>query len=130
MSRYVLDSFAILAFLQKEKGWERIKSLLEQAASGDVELHMSLVNMAEVHYLVMRRREDATQVLAAIEALPIRISSADEYIPRVVELKARYHVSLADCFGAALAVELRCPVITGDPEFEKMSDILTIEWIA
>jgi len=47
----------------------------------------------------------------------------------VVQLKSRYPVSLADCFAVALAQSLECPVVTGDPEFRKLEDIVKVEWL-
>lgn len=129
MSRYVLDSFAILAFLQEEPGWQRVKELLVSAANGDAEVHISAINLAEVQYIIIRRGEDIDQRLAALEALPFNIASADAYIPQVVELKAGYPVSLADCFAAALAQDLDCPLLTSDPEFRKLEKIIKIEWL-
>ncbi|MCX6375220.1 MAG: hypothetical protein NTU88_04140 [Armatimonadetes bacterium] len=44
-------------------------------------------------------------------------------------MKARYAISLADCFAAALAQDLDCPLVTGDPEFKKLEGMLKIEWL-
>lgn len=128
-SRYVLDSFALLTFLQEESGWERVRDLLQAATRGEVELHMSLINMAEVRYMLARRGADRPQVLAAIEALPITIASADRYIESVIRIMATHPVSLADCFAAAVAAELGCPVVTGDREFKRLKDVAQVEWL-
>ena len=128
-SRYVLDSYAILAFLQQEAGWARTKELLQAAASGDIELHMSAINLAEVQYLITRRGRDVPQRLAALESLPLKVASADAYLPQIVDLKAKYPLSLADCFAAALALDLNCPLVTGDPEFHLLESVITVEWL-
>ena len=129
MSKYVLDSHAVLAFLQLESGWERVKDLMRAASDGEVELYMSAINLAEVKYIAIRRKGHTLQTMAAIEALPITIMSADEYIEQVVVLKARYAVSLADCFAAALAIDMDCALVTGDPEFKKLEGSLRVEWL-
>ncbi|MDO8587387.1 MAG: type II toxin-antitoxin system VapC family toxin [Armatimonadota bacterium] len=129
MSRYVLDSHAVLAFLQQERGWERVKDLITASSSGAVELYMSIINLAEVKYIVMRRKEHTPRVMAAIEALPVRILSADECIDQVIALKTRFAVSLADCFAAAAAIQLDCPLVTADSEFSKLEGVLQIEWL-
>ena len=129
MNKYVLDSFAILVFLQQEKGWERVRDLLKEAEEGTTKLYMSVINMAEVKYILARRGINNLQVIAAIEALPIDIVSADEYIDQVIELKASHAVSLADCFGAAIARNMDCPIVTADPEFIKLENILRVEWL-
>lgn len=129
MSKYVLDSFAVLAFLQQEKGWERVRQLIQEAVEGKTQLYISSINLAEVQYMVLRRERNSSQILAAIEALPFNVESADECIQQVVDLKAGYPVSLADCFAAALAVKLDCPLVTADPEFKKLEKIVNIEWL-
>lgn len=129
MSRYVLDSYAILAFLQQEQGWERIRELIRGAVEGNIELYMSIINIAEVKYMITRRSKNRPQVMAAIEALPIHILSADEYVEQVIDLKAEYPVSLGDCFAAAAAIDLDCPLVTADPEFRKLEEVLLVEWL-
>jgi ribonuclease VapC len=129
MSSYVLDSYALIAFLQKEPGWEYISRLIRSAIDGTVELHMSVINLAEVYYTIERRGKSTPHMLSAIKALPIHIASADAYIEQIISIKAKYAISLADCFAAALAVDLHCPLVTGDPEFKKLESFLTVEWL-
>ena len=129
VSRYVLDSFAILAFIQKEQGWQRVGELIQNAEDGEVELCMSIINLAEVKYLIARRGRSTPQLIAALEALPVTFVSADEYVEAVIALKANYAVSIAGCFGAAIALHLNCPLVTADPEFRKLEHILQIEWL-
>jgi ribonuclease VapC len=128
-NRLVLDSYALLAQLQHEPGWEHVQALLKAAACGEQELHISVINLAEVQYRVIRVADDPEAVLRVVEALPLIVAPADPYVPAIVELKARYAVSLADCFAAALAMELGCPVLTGDPEFRKLEGEVTVEWL-
>jgi len=103
--------------------------MLSDAANERLDLYISVINLAEVQYKIIRRDPDPTQRLAWVQALPIAISPADPLIPEVVQLKARYPISLADCFAAALAQDLDCPVVTGDPEFRKVEEIVKIEWL-
>ena len=128
-NRLVLDSYALLAQLQHEPGWEHVQALLKAAACGEQELHISVINLAEVQYRVLRAADDPRAVLRVVEALPLIVAPADPYVPAMVELKARYAVSLADCFAAALAMELGCPVLTGDPEFRKLEGEVAVEWL-
>lgn len=130
MSSYVLDSYALLALIQQERGWERVRALLQEATDRKSDLLMSVINMAEVKYTLVRRGRNTPQVIAAIEALPIEIASADESIDAVISLKANYALSLADCFAAAVAIENNCPVVTGDPEFRKLEGLVQVEWVA
>lgn len=91
---------------------------------------MSVINFAEVQYIIARRRKMPPQVIAAAEALPIAIASADAYIKQVVRIKAQHSISLTDCFAAALAIDLNCPLVTSDPEFRKLEGMLTVDWLS
>lgn len=53
----------------------------------------------------------------------------NEIIFSASEMKAKYAISYADCFAAATALEYEASIITGDPEFKKLEDIVKIEWI-
>jgi len=52
--------------------------------------------------------------------------------PVAYGLKARYPISYADSFAAALAMINNCPLLTGDPEFRSLEKqgIISIEWLA
>ncbi len=129
MNKYVLDSYALMVLTQKESGWQRVMDIIKSANNGSVELYMSVINMAEVNYMLARRGKNTPQITSAIQALPIILASADEYIEEVTSLKAEYAISLADCFGAVLAKALDCPIVTGDPEFRKLDKIIKIVWL-
>jgi len=44
-------------------------------------------------------------------------------------LKAKYRIAYADCFTAALGKLKKAEVITGDPEFRKLSKEIRVKWI-
>jgi predicted nucleic acid-binding protein len=129
VSKFVVDSYAILAFLQKEPGYGRIEALLRGAMNGEAEVHITAINLAEVHYHVLRRGRNAAKILAAIEALPLCVASADAYLPHVVDLKAKHTIPFPNCFAAALAQELHRPLITGDRAYRKLGESLEVEWL-
>ncbi len=128
----VLDSFAILAFLRGEPGGDSVKTWLQRAEAGRVRLALSTINLGEVLYIVERRHglTRAAQVLAFLQAGPLVLYEAT--LPRVLaaaHLKARFPIALADAFAAALAQELKAPLLTGDPEFKALEGTLTIHWL-
>jgi predicted nucleic acid-binding protein len=43
--------------------------------------------------------------------------------------KARYTISYADAFAAALAQELRAPLVTADLEFEQVESHVEVLWL-
>jgi predicted nucleic acid-binding protein len=45
------------------------------------------------------------------------------------DFQARYRMSLADAFAAALAKEKKAELVTGDPEFKALEGEVKIRWI-
>jgi len=130
--KYVLDSFALLAHFQAENGGEKVRILLEKAGKKEAYLFMSMLNLGEVYYITSRGlgRLTAQSLLADTKALPIVICSvSDDQVIDAAELKAQYAISYADAFAASLAQMLQASVVTGDPEFSIIKDIVPISWI-
>jgi ribonuclease VapC len=128
-----LDAFALLPYLQREPGHQRVRSLLDDAASQRVALSMCTVNLGEVLYWLERRRgAAAAHTLAAnIRELPIDLVDADlDLTVAAARVKAAFPVSLADAYAAALAQRLGAAVLTGDPDFQRLEGALPVEWLA
>ena len=135
MKEYVLDSYAILAYLESEPGSDRIQELFEEAAESGCKLSMCSVNLGEVIYIVERERglSQAQETLARIAELPIEILDADRVLTlAAAHIKAQCPIAHADCFSAALTVMKKATLVTGDPEFHKVTGVsaIEIEWLA
>jgi len=129
----VLDSFALLCFLRGEAGDEKVARLLEQAGVRDEPLHMTEVNYAEVKYIVMRKdgADRWEEIAGELPALPIEFHPAARALAEIAaNFKARYKVSLADAFAAALARERKADLVTGNPEFKRLEKEIKISWLA
>lgn len=129
----VLDSYALLALLRDEPGAEIVAGLLERAGQQNRSVHMTEVNYAEVQYTI--RRKDGETVWASIAgellAAPIEFHAADRRLADVAAgFKARFKISLADAFAAALAKERKAELVTGDPEFRVLEKEIKIRWLA
>lgn len=128
----VLDSYALLAFLRGEPGEEQVAALLEKAGNRDTPLHMTEVNYAEVKYLVVRKdgAERWAQIARELPTLPIEFHPADGALANAAaDFKARFKISLADAFTAALAKEKKAELVTGDPEFKPLEKEMKILWL-
>jgi len=129
---YVLDSFALLAYLGGEVGEERVKEILHDASRGESRAFLALINLGEVVYITERERglAKAQEVLAIIEQLPIEILSVDrQVVLEAAHVKANYPVAYADAFAITAAQANDGVLVTGDPEFEAVKDFVRIEWI-
>jgi len=128
----VLDSYALLAFLFREQGCDTIRSLLEWAVENGQQHLITSVNWAEVRYIVERKAgpERWSEVRDSLASLPLDVVSADRELAELAgELKVEGAISLADCFAAALALELDLPVYTGDPEFRAVEPDVKVCWL-
>ena len=132
-SIYILDSFALLAFLEGEPSADRIRVILQAAQEERALVYLSVINLGEVLYITERERSlvIAQQVLAALEQLPLELLEASQTrVLAAAHIKANYPISYADAFAVAAAQEFQATVVTGDPEFAKVTAIIRVEWLA
>lgn len=130
--RYVLDAFALLAYLRREPGWRTVRGLLRDAANQRAELSICVINLGEVLYMTERKRsaEQARAALGYVEQLPLQTVDADQPLTlRAARIKACHRVSYADAFAVALAQELDATVVTGDPEFRTVEEVVRVRWL-
>jgi len=130
--RYVLDSFALLAYLRREPGWREVRSLLRDAARARTELSLCVVNLGEVLYMTERRNgvEQARATLGRLEQLPLQSVDADRALTlRAARVKASHGVSYADAYVVALAQLRDATVVTGDPEFAAVEQLVRVLWL-
>jgi predicted nucleic acid-binding protein len=121
MANFVLDSYALLAYFRNEEGSENVEQLLVDAASDKHGLYLTNVNAGEVYYMSHRKDGLAKAELAwkALKQFPIHIVDADlDFTLAAAKLKAKYSISFADAFAAALTIKRKAILITGDDEFE------------
>jgi predicted nucleic acid-binding protein len=132
MPAKVLDSFALIAYFRDEPGAETVENLLVTAGRKDAPLHMTEVNYAEVKYSIVKKDgpaawQDAAKIL---HSLPIEFHPANRSLAdAAADLKARFKISLADAFAAALAREKKAELVTGDPEFKELDKEIKINWL-
>jgi len=132
MSAKVLDSFALISYFRDEPGAEAVENLLVVAGKKDSPLHMTDVNYAEVKYSIVKKDgakawQEAAKVL---QGLPIDFhSTTREMADTAADFKARFKMSLADAFAAALAKERKAELVTGDLEFKTLEKEIKIAWL-
>jgi predicted nucleic acid-binding protein len=128
----VLDSWAIMAYLQDEPSGEKIADMIADAKDDGQTLLMSVINIGEVWYSVARRRStaDADRALRWISEIGIEFVDADIELTRIAAMfKAKGGISYADCFAAALAKHHKATLVTGDREFEQLKNDISISWL-
>jgi len=136
LNSFVLDSFALIGYLENEAFSARIEKLLKQARQGEIQIYLHALHLGEVYYIILREQGQnlAELAYARIKAFPLRyIDIIDEDLLRTAaRLKANYPISYADSFAASLAIIHNSYLLTGDPEFKKLEkkETISIEWLA
>jgi ribonuclease VapC len=128
----IIDSHALIAFLQGEVGAERVASLLGGAREGKVRALMSTVNLGEVAYVTERLLglRSAQAALAAIDQLPVEILDVDRSVAlHAAHFKALYKLPYVDALVAAVARLYGGTVLTGDRDFTAVEAVVSVEWL-
>jgi predicted nucleic acid-binding protein len=132
MPAKVLDSFALIAYFRDEPGAETMENLLVSAGKKDNPLLMTDVNYAEVKYSILKKdgAEAWREAAKVLEGLPIEFHPTTRALAdAAADFKARYKLSLADAFAAALAKERRAELVTGDLEFKPLEKEIKVQWL-
>ena len=127
----ILDAYALIAFFENEPGADYVRGLLLEAESGITQLLMSVVNLGEIWYSVAREisTEEADAIVREIFNMSIEVVDADwEVTHQAAIFKKIGGLSYSDCFAAALGKLRDAEVITGDPEFQKLKEEVSITW--
>jgi ribonuclease VapC len=129
---FVLDSFAVLAYLGGEPGQGRVQQVLQLAEAGDCRAVLTLINLGEVAYIIERAQglTRAQEALGLIDQLPIELIPVDkDLVLSAAHIKANYPLAYADAFSAATSLALNGLVLTGDPEFAGLTEIIQVEML-
>ncbi|HLE90737.1 MAG TPA: type II toxin-antitoxin system VapC family toxin [Anaerolineales bacterium] len=129
---YVLDTWAVIAYLEDEPSAPQIADLIASAHEDSIPVFMTVVNVGEVWYIIAREvsQEEANKSIKELHDLRIQFENVDwELTQEAARFKSQHKMSYADCFAAALAKIRKAELITGDKEFKVLQDEIKISWI-
>jgi len=132
MKKYVLDSYALLAYCEKEKGSDEVTEIFISALEEKAEIFVSVINLGEMYYIALREGGEsrAENYRNVILQYPIEIIDADmEQTLMAARYKAHYKISYADAFAAGLAEINKAILVTGDKEFKQVVKKIKIYWL-
>ena len=123
---FVLDTSALMAFIEQEEGAERVREIL---------LNQSIIipwlSILETVYISQRElgEEEALTRYALLKQLNAKIVwDADEaLLLNAARIKSTHRLSLADSVIAAIAFQNEAILLHKDPEYEPLQDILGME---
>lgn len=129
---YVLDTWAVIAFLADEPSGEQVEELIAIAHEEQIPIYMSVVNVGEVWYTLAREisEKEADTGIKMLGDLRIQFENVDwELTQEAARFKSQNKMSYADAFAAALAKIKKADLITGDNEFKPLDGEIKISWV-
>lgn len=128
----VLDSWAVLAYLEDESAGQRVADIIVDAHEQGTPLMMSAVNAGEVWYILAREvsETEADKAVDGLRQLGIEFADANWPLARLAgTFKVKHRMSFADCFAAALAKQHKAELVTGDKEFKQVEGAVRVVWL-
>lgn len=117
MVTYALDSSAVLRFIDKEAGFEQVRSILEEVFSEKSRVLICAVHWGEIAGNLHRKKGiDVLQqamswlLQIGIELVPV----SPERAVRAAIFKNDLRIPYADAFGVELAESIPCTFVTAD----------------
>ena len=133
MTVYVLDSSALIRFLDMEAGCHRVKSVLKDCVEGRVEVRITAVQWGEVAGNLRKRFGPARQahILSSLLPSEAEITPANaESAVHAAGMKVDRKISYADAFALDLAMASPDHVLlTADYGFKQVDDLALIEFL-
>jgi PIN domain nuclease of toxin-antitoxin system len=133
MTAYVLDSSALLRYIDNEAGADRIEGILIDTVAGQAKVCISAVQWGEVAGN-LRKRLGALQERRILSSfLPSEseiVAASAERAVRAAEIKVDRKIAYADAFALELAMESADHVlVTADYGFKAVDDLARIEFL-
>lgn len=123
---WLLDTSALLSFIEDETGADRIEQALKQPTT-----LVPWPVLLEMHYVTLQKRgqAEADRRIALIEQLKVEIlwGMDESTLLTASKLKAERRVSLADAIIAAFAIRRGAVLMHKDPEFDALTGLLPME---
>ena len=131
MKEYVLDVNAVLRYfgVSEGQGSNKVRALFEQAERGQARLSMSVINLAEVLYVLLKHvgESRARHYVQVLQHVVTMIEADAAQALGAAEIKHKYKLGYADSFAAMLALTLKATLVSADPSFEKLGK--TLKWV-
>jgi PIN domain nuclease of toxin-antitoxin system len=133
MVTYVLDSSAILRYLDGEAGAARVSEIIKSHLAGRCAVIISALHWGEVAGITCRihGRPAMDLVLSRLSAFGFQIAAADaDRAVRASQIKLKRNMPYIDAFGIELTADSPDHVfVTADFDFKPSSRDVTIEFL-
>ncbi len=131
MKDYVLDANAVIRYFKvgNAGGGERVQDLFLQAQRNQARLSMSVINMGEVLYILIRNVGEQ-RALHYLQVLQHGVTMVEADVSQTIHaatLKHQYKLGYAHSFAAALALSSKATLVSADLSFESVGK--SLQWM-
>lgn len=131
MKDYVLDANAVVRYFSAGdgQGGKKVRGLFEQAERNQARLSMSVINMGEVLYILLRYlgEQRAFHYIQVLRHAVTMIEADANGAIEAATLKHQYKLGYADSFAASLALSSKATLVSADTSFEKVGK--SLKWM-
>jgi predicted nucleic acid-binding protein len=124
VKEYVLDANAVLRYfgVSEGQGVNKVRALFEQAERGQAHLSMSVMNLGEVLYVLLKHVGEprARHYVQVLQHVVTMVDADAAQALAAAQNKHTYKLGYADSFAATLAMTLKATLVSPDPAFEKL----------
>jgi predicted nucleic acid-binding protein len=123
MDNYVLDTSALITFIENEEGADTIESILLKAIEKLATVYISVATSIELFYISLQEQGMgvAEERITLLENLPITVLDISYEDMKIIgTLKANYKISFADSCIAAIAKLNSAILVHKDPEYNQL----------
>ncbi len=125
-SPYLLDTSALLSFIEDEAGADLVEQALKQANT-----LLPWPVLLETYYITFQEagQAEADRRIALLKQLNVKIlwDMDESTLLTAAKLKAEHRISLADAIIAAFAIRRNAVLMHKDPEFDALTGLLPME---
>jgi predicted nucleic acid-binding protein len=133
MTTYVLDSSAIIHFVDDKAGAERVEEILSSCVARKSEISISAIQWGEAAVNLRKRLGPlrAAHIMSSVlpnEAMIVPVTG--QRAVHAAALRVDYKISYADAFAVDLAMDSPdCVLVTADDEFKTAEKLIRIEFL-
>jgi len=120
----LVDSFGWIEYLAEGPLAERYEEYLANLA----EVITPIIVLYEVHKKLGRERREEETLLVVAQMMKTKIVPLSEEIALLAaEISLKHTLPMADAVVYATAMKEACPVVTSDPHFKGLEDVIYLE---
>ena len=124
MKKYVLDTSALMAYLEAEEGSDRVEDVLTAE-----EVILPFISLMKLYYISLQEQGQtvADERYAAFRRYPVFWQFDEQTTLTAARLKAANWISFADSMIAAIAIQQGAILVHKDPEYDELAGQVEME---